>query len=151
MTIPRGAYQQVSDTAATVVAVTKNISAGDFTSSSNSTVIDIDNSEGWPTADIVVHVESSGGAAPSGSAIELYMTCREIFGNANLHESDPSDTNLAGFIGSREMSGRSSQSAFFSGVPVPKGKYRLSFRVIGAAIRSGGWIKVRHTTGAPKG
>ena len=150
MSLPRGAYQLVSGQMSTVVSTAKDLSDGEFTSTSNSTVIDIDNSEGWPTADIVVHVESNS-LAPSGSVIELYITCREIFGVTNVHESDPSDTNVAGFIGSREMSGRNNQSALFYGVPIPKGKYRLAFRVTGVGIKTGSWIKVRHTTGAPKG
>ena len=53
MTIPRGAYHVVSGTAITAVTVTKSISAGKFTDHSNSTVVDIDNSEGWPTVDVV--------------------------------------------------------------------------------------------------
>jgi len=150
MAIPRGAYQQVSGQKYTVVATTKTIEDGKFTNSSNSTVIDVDNSSyGWPTADIVVHVESQSNA-PSGSSLELYMTCLEIFGNANMSEHEPSDTNLAGFIGSREISGRSNHTAFFPGVPVPTGKYRLHIRVIGTSIKSGGFVEVRHTTGAPK-
>ena len=110
--MPRGAYHVVSGTAITVVGVTKDISAGKFTDTSNSTVIDIDNSEGWPTVDVVCLFDADS-AAPDGSSLEVYMTCREIFGNTNTHEADPSDTNLAGFIGSREISGRSNQHRVF--------------------------------------
>ena len=87
----------------------------------------------------------------SGSSLELYMTCRDIFGSSGTHEADPSDTNLAGFIGSRELSGRSNQHVFFTGIPVPRGKYRFSMRAIGSGMRRGCWIMVRHTTGAPRG
>ena len=150
MTIPRGAYHVVSGTAITAVTVTKSISASKFTDHSNSTVVDIDNSEGWPTVDVVCLFDADS-AAPAGSSLELYMTCRDIFGSSGTHEADPSDTNLAGFIGSRELSGRSNQHVFFTGIPVPRGKYRFSMRAIGSGMRRGCWIMVRHTTGAPRG
>ena len=126
MTIPRGAYHVVSGTAITAVTVTKSISAGKFTDHSNSTVVDIDNSEGWPTVDVVCLFDADSDA-PAGSSLELYMTCRDIFGSSGTHEADPSDTNLAGFIGSREISGRSNQHVFFTGIPVPRGKYRILY------------------------
>ena len=150
MTIPRGAYHVVSGTAITAVTVTKSISAGKFTDSSNSTVIDIDNSEGWPTVDVVCLFDAAS-AAPSGSSLELYMTCREIFGN-QICTRPIHLTQISLDLSDRvSCPGAAIRHVFFTGIPVPRGKYRLSMRPIGTGMRSGCWIQVRHTTGAPRG
>ena len=149
MTMPSGAYQSVSNASTVALRISHDINAGAFsTNPSNVTRVTMSNSDGWPMADIAVHLVTDGNA-PTGCSLELYINAVEVLGTSES-EPDPSANNLNGFVGSRDMSGRSEHTFLFQSIPIPHGKYKIAFRSTTAKVKSGSWIQIKHVTGAPK-
>ena len=149
MTMPSGAYQSVSNAATVAVRISHEIDAGAFSvDPSKVTRITMSNSDGWPMADIAVHLVTDGNA-PTGCSLELFVNAVEVLGTSES-EPDPTENNLNGFVGARDMSGRSEHTFLFQSVPIPHGKYKVAFRSTSAKVKTGSYVTIKHLTGAPK-
>jgi len=130
-TIPKGGLRIVTGSSHTIIAVKGPVGANQFSEGHSNvyTTIFDNSSDGWPLADIMLSLNIGDSAAPAGSVIELYMRAHDAAGRFGATEPMPSSTATDGFIGSREISGRSHHTVvYFRRISIPASKLSFSVR-----------------------
>jgi len=131
-TVPKGGLRIVTGSSHTIIAVKGPVGANQFSEGHSNvyTTIFDNSSDGWPLADIMLHIDLNvEHSAPAGSMIELYMRAHDASGRFGATEPVPSSTATDGFIGSREISDRSTNIVlYFRRIAIPASKLSFSVR-----------------------
>ena len=165
MTIPSSGGQVVVDgTVYNAIELKRGIDSGVFTGSVTATADTylFDNADAWPAADFLFIGETY--SAPSaGSRIEIFRWCHKLLGDIPdgasvggdiiyLNESPPSRTNMAGFICSASLAGRTKHVCLMQAITVPVNiDHSFAIRVTGnAKLKPGARLKFRYRSMASK-